>query len=83
MAALLADVALHALHAWCGGGGGGVALAARAAARAGIGEGAGGGAPPAVLIAELLLAPLSLLSQSPLGQIDAARWQASIVSSTW
>ena len=41
MAALLADVALHALHAWCGGGGGGVALAARAAARAGISEGAG------------------------------------------
>ena len=77
MAALLADVALHALHAWCGGGGGGVALAARAAARAGISEGAGRGAPPAVLLAELLLAPLSLLSQSPLGQIDAARWQAA------
>ena len=72
MAALLADVALHALHAWCGGGGGGVALAARAAARAGISP-----APPAVLLAELLLAPLSLLSQSPLGQIDAARWQAA------
>ena len=74
--ALLADVALHALHAcWCGGGG--VALAARAAAKAGIGEAAGGVAPPAVLLAELLLAPLSLLSQSPLGQIDAARWQAA------
>ena len=75
VAALLADVALHA---WCGGGGGsGVALAARAAARAGIGEGAGGGAPPAVLLAELLLTPLSLLSQSPIGQIDAGRWQAA------
>ena len=30
-----------------------------------------------MLLAELLLAPLSLLSQSPLGQIDAARWQAA------